>query len=160
MELLRYISISQSLYISMFSIWQWPMLLGIQQICITSKNRTPAAPSRHLRRATIGTVWPAHGLTRQLCARSDGHKLPRQAGNGRALPGRNSVSAAIFRPHHFAALRFAARKQSALTPNYRQWADTTAISLRARLRCSPCCPCRTSPDATLMASAARTEESA
>ena len=38
-------------------------------------------------------------------------------------------------------------KQSALTPNHRQWADTTAISLRARLRCSPCCPCRTSPDA-------------
>jgi len=52
---------------------------------------------------SIGTVWPAHGLTRQLCTRStpfrfnfagyistplrsDGHKLPRQAGNGRALP--------------------------------------------------------------------------
>ncbi len=29
-----------------------------------------ASPSRHLRRATIGTVWPAHGLTRHLSARS------------------------------------------------------------------------------------------
>jgi hypothetical protein len=36
---------------------------------------------------------------------------------------------------------------AALTTKNRQWADTTAISLRARLRCSPCCPCRTSPDA-------------
>ena len=44
-------------------------------------------------------------------------------------------------------LRFADRKTSALTPNYRQWADTSAISLRARLRCHPCCPCRTPPDA-------------
>jgi hypothetical protein len=44
-------------------------------------------------------------------------------------------------------LRFADRKTSALTPKYRQWADTSAISLRARLRCRPCCPCRTPPDA-------------
>ena len=53
---------------------------------------------------------------------------------------RETVSAASFR---FSALHETVRPHS----QDRQWADTPAISLRARLRCAPCCPCRTPPDA-------------
>src|ERR1019366_5601479 len=117
----------------------------------------------------IGTVPPAHGLTRQISDRSTPLHEPfrrlhgrfaafrrigiyRDRRKGRALPETagfqkprcpayrpdignsghpQGLRAASFRPRHFAALCSAARKMSALTPNYRQWADTSSISLRA-----------------------------
>src|ERR1019366_145338 len=86
-------------------------------------------------------------------ARSDGHKLPRQAGNGRALPrlkNRESGQLSLWcSPWNFILqVRLAPTRNSPPSlQNHRQWADTSAISLRARLHCSPCCPCRTPPDA-------------
>jgi len=108
---------------------------------------------------SIGTVWPAHGLTRQLCTRStpfrfnfagyistplrsDGHKLPRQAGNGRALPRlKNRESGQLSLRCRAGDLnwqvRLAPARNSPPSLIKRQWADTTAISLLAGLLCAP-----------------------
>ena len=91
-------------------------------------ERNPAAPSRSWRRASPGTVWPAHSLTRQLCARFTPLHEPlcRQrgrfaafrrsqtaetGGKGVRCPGGNSVRAASFR---FAALHETVRTHSKL----------------------------------------------
>ena len=103
----------------------------------------PRQPRHGLARARPDSpaLRPLHSATRTRFAgdadvslHSDGHKQPRQAGTYVRCPGGNSVRAASFR---FAV---ASRKQSALTPNYRQWADTSFIRLRAVLRCATLFP--------------------
>lgn len=122
-------------------------------------ERNPAAPSRSWRRASPGTVWPAHGLTRQLFARFTPLHEPLCRRRGRfaafrrsqtaetggkdvRCPGGNSVSAASFR---FAALHETVRPHSkngnGLTPRSSGYAPGCVAP--------PCFPCRTSPDAPL-----------
>ena len=109
---------------------------------------------------------PLHSATRTAlqatrtfrCVPTD-RKLPRQAKTTCAPEEAKWPRCSAYRPRPAIIVR-AASFRSVSAPKSlplretvrphsknRQWADTSAISLRARLRCSPCCPCRTSPDA-------------
>lgn len=96
---------------------------------------TPARESRRALHECHRANQPGHDVQRLSGAQVSAGNLVA------ARLDREAVSAASFR---FSALHETVRPHS----QDRQWADTPAISLRARLRCAPCCPCRTSPDAS------------
>jgi hypothetical protein len=122
-------------------------------------ERNPAAPSRSWRRAKhrhglararpdSPALRPLHSATRTALQATRTFRCIPTVANCRDRRERRALPRWKFRESGQLSFRCATRN-SPPSLQKRQWADTSFIRLRAVLRCAPCFPCRTSPDAPL-----------